>query len=131
MISAKLEAALLDRKNKNRGLEDRLEAYHIWGTIGTDLFLTREGKLLRFVAGDSLDEDTGSVEELTKDIEINAALTAAKFNVPGLAEVLPDPPTTSVDCPECHGVGRRGLFVICKTCNSLGWVAAGTKSGEE
>jgi hypothetical protein len=123
MISHQLEAALSNRQNRAHKLEIRLGAYHIWGTIGTDLFITRQGKLLRFVAGKDLDEDTGSVEELNNDIEINAALTAAKSDVPELEELLPDAPTDAIECPECHGIGRRGILTTCRTCNSLGWIA--------
>lgn len=123
MISQDLERALRNRQIRAHRSENHLEAYPIWGTIGTDLFLTREGKVLMILTNGNLD-DAASVEELTNEIEINAPLTAAKCNIPELRELLPDPEENSIDCPECQGIGRKGLFILCETCRSRGWAAS-------
>jgi hypothetical protein len=122
MISSRIESALAQKRNRPEHLERRLQAYHIWGTIGLDFFLTREGSILRFTPGKVPDEDEGTVEKLEQEVEVNAALTAATPYIPELGELLPKRPSTAIDCPICHGAGNTGIYIICERCSSVGWI---------
>ena len=110
MISEQLQLVLSQRQFKPRHIEERLDAYHIWGTIGIDLFLTRQGSVIMFKWGEGLDEDNGKTEELKTDRDVNAALTVASANIPKLQELLPNRP-------------REGLCNVSSVIRELGQAA--------
>ena len=119
MIAEQLESALVIRERRSRLLEEALNAYDIWGTIGVDFSITRKGMCIKCT-----DEDIDTAVELIDAIEINAAFTASLVNVAELRELLPPRPPSAVLCPQCKGVGQSGVYILCETCKSLGWVDA-------
>jgi hypothetical protein len=96
-------------------------AYHIWGTIGVDYFITRQGAVIKCE-----DENVSKAVQITDQVEFNAALTASLANVAELAELLPERTLDALPCPDCRGIGQRGILVICETCKSLGWIVSRT-----
>jgi hypothetical protein len=118
MLSASVESALVRRRQKPNLLEQLLCAYHFWGTIGVDLFITKEGTFIKCV-----NENANDAVLLTDESEINAALAVGVANVPELASLLQIRPNDAVVCPICQGIAKCGVYFVCNTCKSRGWVA--------
>ena len=94
-----------------------LGAMRLFGTIGSDVFLTPSGDVWALA-------EVGDGEEWTPltNVDRNAAICVALKRFPELVLLLPRRPTDASDCSTCQGAGRL-REMTCHTCGGLGWVA--------
>jgi hypothetical protein len=96
----------------------RHTALPLFGTLGEVWLLRPDGSLWR------VDSEWGlTLEPLPTDLHTPAIIAGARL-YPWLAAVLPQRPSTAVDCTECGGAGTvgPGSAWFCRTCGGLGWV---------
>jgi hypothetical protein len=96
-----------------------IEGVHLWGTLGADLYLTFDGRLL-------LSEDHGdrqSIEEVCGLAFKATAFTTGAYanNLLELLDFLPTRPTGEPPCTICQGARTVDGMRACPFCCGLGW----------
>ena len=118
-LSENLVEVLKSRKRKDSWLEKKANGFHIWGTIGFDVLLFPDGRLMSYIWQD--DDRDGSFSEITDEPTQFTAIRAASCNIPELKEILPK--FKGKPCSECcFLVEEKGVFEICSICGGRGKV---------
>jgi hypothetical protein len=96
-----------------------IDGIHLWGTLGADLYLTFDGRLL-------LSEDCGdrqSIEEVDGLAFKATAFTTGAYasNLPELLNFLPARPVSEPPCSSCKGLRTFDGKRACPICCGVGW----------
>src|SRR5260370_37709748 len=96
----------------------------LMGTIGAVWLIRPDGSLW------DVDDDSGRpLRPLPAEFHVTAIVAGTERH-DWLAELLPTPPRSAIDCTVGRGRGRIFFapasdgFVYCAVCKALGWVAA-------
>ena len=100
-----------------------LDALYLFGTIGMEAVLRRDGSVLVCVDDEwHAPEQAAPPWRAATTSERTASFVIAKRRIPELAGLLPSRPRNAVDCAWCRGTGSFGEHVVCMNCGALGWV---------
>lgn len=126
--SDKLLAALEARERKDRWLEEKTGGFHLCGTLGFDIILLPDGRMLQSTWRDFDDRDV-TIVELKDDSLQFTALRVAMKNTPELAELFPERGPGGC-CPNCSTmVDELGYLLACDRCKGLGWIGDASPTG--
>lgn len=126
IIRITLGPAAVDRLRAPQGLQ-------LWGTIGLDVFLDREGSVWA--------EEEGAPRRRVVGVEVLTHLLLASETSPGLGALLPARPEEALECARCAGVGThllsatrtnepvylamsKPLRFYCPDCGGVGYLVA-------
>jgi hypothetical protein len=119
--STKLLAALERRERKDRWLEEKTGGFHLCGTMGLDIILLPNGRMLQSTWRD-LDERDVTIVELEDEPLRLTALRVAMKETPELGELFPER-NPGDRCPKCTKiVDELGYLHVCDRCHGLGWI---------
>ena len=99
------------------------DAVYLYGTIGSEALLLRDGSVHIWWAADwPASEDY--TERVASERERIGSIVLGVKRWPVLQRLLPPRPPAAQDCPMCARSGYAWGGVLCPTCDGLGWVAA-------
>jgi hypothetical protein len=98
------------------------DAVYLFGTIGSEAVLLRDGRVRIWSADEWPDSEEYSERIATPTERIESLVLGAE-RYPQLQELLPQRPDDARDCTRCGGAGRLSADsgVLCPTCHGLGW----------
>ena len=99
-----------------------LDALYLYGTIGSEAVLLRNGIVRIWRADDWPESDAVSERDATAAERIGALVLGAR-RMPALAALLPTRPPSTGDCRKCEGSGEILGGVLCPDCSGLGWLS--------
>ena len=100
-----------------------LDAIYLYGTIGAEAVLLRDGTVRQWRA-----ENWTESDELTESVAVGLdrimAIKLASRQNPQLEDLLPTRAADVPDCALCSGSGHMPQIegVVCSACGGLGWV---------
>ena len=102
-------------------MELAYDAFRIDSGMGPMTYLTGDGRVLLDMRGWFGE----SIQEATEDEAIAAlVLGAEKTSIPGLLDLIPQPPPNGVPCPGCSGTrwcSFKAIRIVCLLCRGRGW----------
>jgi hypothetical protein len=118
---ANLEA--LSRVNPHMAAELRaLDGLYLFGTIGSEAALLRDGSVQMWVAESWPTSETYTQRRASPEERIGALVLGAE-KWPELKALLPTRAPDASSCERCSGGGRVKSRVLCPDCSGLGFIA--------
>ena len=117
-LSENLINKLNTREKKSDWLEEKSGGFHIWGTLGNDVIIFPDGRMLscEWKDGDDRNGIFSEIDDLATQL---TAIRIACRNIPEIIEVMPA--CEGSPCPDCcKKVEESGIFVVCDTCHGTG-----------
>ena len=97
------------------------DAVYLFGTIGSEAVLQRNGEVRIFTAEHWPESDTYT-DHVASPRERIACIALGAWRTPEFRELLPSRPKDAVDCAQCASDGIIGADgVLCVECAGLGW----------
>lgn len=117
-LSEELLLLLNSRENKDHWLERKSGGIHLWGTLGFDIVIFPDGRMLSYEWEDG-DDRKGKFSEIEDRATQLTAIRVASREIPELKEIMPK--FEGKPCADCTSlVDLNGLFVVCETCGGTG-----------
>ena len=97
------------------------DAVYLFGTIGSEAVLQRNGDV-RVFAAEQWPASDAYTDHIATPRERIACIAIGARRTPEFRELLPRRPMEAVDCAQCAGAGIMGAHgVLCAECAGLGW----------